>query len=149
VKTIFARIGGAAFLALTLSSAGGAATNSVVNVALEDQSTGSGKTGMRISVDQESIKAGRVTFQAVNRSHSLVHEVIVVSTSAKTPVLPYSEKKERVIESRIRSLGEISDLKPGASGKLTLNLKPGKYLLICNEPGHFMAGMKLPFEVRK
>jgi uncharacterized cupredoxin-like copper-binding protein len=104
---------------------------------------------MRISVDQESIKAGRVTFQATNRSHTIVHEVIVVSTSAKTPVLPYSEKKERVIESRIRSLGEISDLKPGASGKLTLNLKPGKYLLICNEPGHFMAGMKLPFEVRK
>ena len=73
--------------------------------------------------------------------------MIVVRKAAKTTELPYSEKQARVIESRIRRLGEISDLKPGASGSLTLNLKPGYYMLICNQPGHYKAGMKVRFEV--
>ena len=49
----------------------------------------------------------------------------------------------------MHSLGEITDLKPGAHGKLTLNLKPGSYLLICNEPGHYKAGMTAPLLVEK
>ena len=32
---------------------------------------------------------------------------------------------------------------------LTLVLKPGKYLLICNVPGHYSAGMWSEFEVTK
>jgi hypothetical protein len=46
-----------------------------------------------------------------------------------------------VIEARIRSLGEIADLAPGKTGKLTVNLKAGTYLLICNQPGHYKDGM--------
>jgi uncharacterized cupredoxin-like copper-binding protein len=149
MKIIFAKVGGVALLVLALFNSSSAATNSVINITLEDTSTGSGMTDMRITVDQEAVKTGRVTFQAVNRSRTLIHEVIVVKTPAKTTVLPYSEKQARVIESGIRHLGEISDLKPGASGKLTLNLKPGHYLLICNEPGHFKAGMKVSLEVHR
>jgi uncharacterized cupredoxin-like copper-binding protein len=149
MKTFLSRFGGMTFLALSMFNSSSAATNSVVNIKLEDTSTGNGMTDMRIAIDKEAIKAGRVTFLAENRSSTLLHEVIVVRTLAKTTVLPYSEKETRVIESRIRHLGEISDLKPGASGKLTLNLKPGYYLLICNQPGHFRAGMKVPFEVHK
>jgi uncharacterized cupredoxin-like copper-binding protein len=46
-----------------------------------------------------------------------------------------------VIESRVRPLGEISDLAPGKTGKLTLNLKSGVYLLFCNQPRHYTDGM--------
>jgi Sulfocyanin (SoxE) domain len=38
-------------------------------------------------------------------------------------------------------------LKPETSGKLTLNLKPGPYLLMCNQPGHWHAGMWTKFTV--
>jgi uncharacterized cupredoxin-like copper-binding protein len=47
----------------------------------------------------------------------------------------------RVIEKRVHSLGEISDLAPGKTGKLTLNLKAGTYILFCNQPGHYKDGM--------
>jgi len=50
-------------------------------------------------------------------------------------------KHARVIESRVRRLGEIADLAPGKSGKLTLTLKSGTYVLFCNEPGHYQDGM--------
>ena len=47
------------------------------------------------------------------------------------------------------SLGEVGDLPPGHSGKLTLNLKPGKYLLFCNESGHYADGMKTELTVTR
>ena len=32
-------------------------------------------------------------------------------------------------------------MQPGATKALTLDLKPGTYLLVCNLPGHYAAGM--------
>ena len=46
------------------------------------------------------------------------------------------------------NVGETGDLKAGASKKLTLNLKPGHYALICNLPGHYKAGQYTDFTVR-
>jgi len=50
-------------------------------------------------------------------------------------------KHDRVIESRVRRLGEISDLAPGKTGRLTPHLRPGRYVLFCNQPGHYHDGM--------
>ena len=69
--------------------------------------------------------------------------------AARRAELSYDEKRATVVEERIRSLGEISDLAPGASGKLAVNLKPGSYLLICNQPGHYKAGMVARLSVVK
>ena len=41
------------------------------------------------------------------------------------------------------------DLAPGASDMFTAKLKPGRYELVCYMPGHYAAGQKLAFEVRK
>jgi uncharacterized cupredoxin-like copper-binding protein len=38
-------------------------------------------------------------------------------------------------------MGEVSELDPGKSGSLTLTLDAGTYMLFCNLPGHYMAGM--------
>jgi uncharacterized cupredoxin-like copper-binding protein len=69
-----------------------------------------------------------------------VHEVLIVRDDG-TKELPFDAKHDRVIEKRIRRLGEIADLAPGKTGKLTLNLKPETYLLSCNQPGHYKDGM--------
>ena len=37
--------------------------------------------------------------------------------------------------------GEVPDVEPGAGGKLTVTLPAGKYVLLCNLPGHFAGGM--------
>jgi uncharacterized cupredoxin-like copper-binding protein len=44
-------------------------------------------------------------------------------------------------------LGETKELPPNASEQLTVNLAPGTYLLICNIPGHYAAGMATPLSV--
>ena len=132
----------------TVSSAAVAATT-VVNVLLEDSSSDPAIGNMRISIDHATVTAGRVTFRAMNRSKNLIHEVIVVRVDPKKPALPYDEKKTEVIEKQIQHLGEISELKPGAVGAITLSLKPGSYVLICNQPGHYKAGMVASLSVNK
>lgn len=37
---------------------------------------------------------------------------------------------------------------PGASTTLTAELAPGKYVLICDQPGHYAAGMRTSLAVR-
>jgi uncharacterized cupredoxin-like copper-binding protein len=112
-----------------------------VNVLLEDASEGGTLSGMKMTATPDSVKAGRVTIHATNRSQVLVHEVIVVRAPADGTPLPYDDKKGEVIEKKIKDLGEVSDLPPGKSGSLTLQLRPGNYLLICNQPNHYKAGM--------
>ena len=74
-------------------------------------------------------------------TRTLVHEVIVVRPPANGAALPYDGAKGEVIEKRVKDLGEVSDLPPSQSGSLTVQLSPGTYLLICNQPNHYKAGM--------
>ena len=120
--------------------AGAATTAQTLGIKLQDPSTDSSIAHMRIVLDQETIKSGRVIFQAENQSKNLVHEVIIGRDDGAKQ-LPMDATHDRVIESRVQRLGEIADLAPGKTGKLTLNLKPGNYVLFCNQPGHYQDGM--------
>jgi len=129
--SLFLTAVGSAFAAAPVQSLG---------IKLQDPSAEPASAHMRIVLDRDTIKPGRVTFHAENQSKKLVHEVIVARDDGAKE-LPIDAKHARVIESRVRRLGEIADLAPGKSGKLTLTLKPGTYLLFCNEPGHYQDGM--------
>ena len=50
-------------------------------------------------------------------------------------------------EHQVKVLGDTGDLQPGASYTLDVTLTPGCYLLICNVPGHYAAGMVTPLTV--
>jgi uncharacterized cupredoxin-like copper-binding protein len=96
---------------------------------------------MGLDVDQGSVAAGEVTFEAINSSKETIHEMIVAPIASEDVVMPYNVNENRVDEDASGSLGEVEELDPGKSGKVTLTLKSGLYLLYCNIPGHFMAGM--------
>lgn len=141
-------------LALALSSTlfspiGHAAAAQIVAIALQDASVDPSISGMAMKIDTVKVKAGRVTLEAVNQSKTLLHEVLVVPALPDGKELPYDAKKDTVVEKRVHSLGEIAELNPGAHGKLTLNLKPGTYLLFCNQPGHYKSGMSAKLVVEK
>jgi uncharacterized cupredoxin-like copper-binding protein len=125
-------------LLLAAGIAGAKPTGQVIKVRLEDASTDPAIEHMRIALDRKTVKPGRITFEAVNASKVLKHEIIVAHSDYK---LPFDQKSDRVKEGDVRILGEISDLTPGKTGTLTLNLGPGSYTLFCNEPGHYKDGM--------
>jgi uncharacterized cupredoxin-like copper-binding protein len=124
----------------TAGAANAAAPAQTLAIKLQDSSTDPSIAHMRIVVDHGALKPGPVTLQAENQSKILVHEVLVIrDVGAKE--LPLNAKSDQIVESKVQRLGEISDLPPGKSGKLRLNLKPGTYLLLCNQPGHYSDGM--------
>ncbi len=99
------------------------------------------KPPMGVTIFRHTVQAGAVTFSVTNHSEKTVHEMLVVPIKDVPTALPYVGGENRVDEDKIHSLGEVSELDPGKSGSLTLTLKPGKYLLTCNVPGHYAAGM--------
>jgi uncharacterized cupredoxin-like copper-binding protein len=129
-----------ALLLCVAGTAGAATTVQTLGIKLQDSSTDPSIRHMQVVLDLGTIKPGRVTLQAENQSKSLVHEVIIARDDGAKE-LPLDAKRDRVIESRVRPLGEIADLAPGKTGKLTVNLKAGTYVLFCNQPGHYQDGM--------
>jgi uncharacterized cupredoxin-like copper-binding protein len=105
------------------------------------------KAAMGIKASPGAVKAGEVTFNVTNDSKDTVHEMIVMYLANPGKPLPYLEAENRVDEDKAGDKGEVSELDPGKSGTLTVELKAGKYLLICNVPGHDGAGMWAEFTV--
>ena len=116
-----------------------ASADAVVNIQLQDSTTSSDMKDMKMVLDRDTVPAGVVTLRAKNELTQLIHEVIVFPDNGQP--LPYNESSGKLLEKQMNSLGEVSDLKPGASGTRTYHLTPGTYLLICNQPMHLKAGM--------
>jgi uncharacterized cupredoxin-like copper-binding protein len=109
---------------------------------------GQGMMGMMsIRADKTSAKAGAVTFNVTNWSRSVVHEMLVLAVDSPDAPLPYDFSKQIIPEDQVKALGETNELQPNASKSIELTLAPGNYLLLCNVPGHFAAGMVLAFTV--
>lgn len=94
-----------------------------------------------IRTDRTTVPAGKVTFDVTNTSKGTIHEMIVAPIPDENAQLPFVENEGRVDEEASGDMGEVSELDPGQTGALTLDLKPGLYALFCNVPGHYMAGM--------
>ena len=144
--------------------AGSAFAATVVNVTLWDKGSATpmgmgmayatpgldmSKATMGIKAAPTTALAGVVTFHVTNSSTDTIHEMIVMYLADPTQPLPYLTADQKVDEDKAGDKGEVSELDPGATGTLTVNLKPGKYLLICNVAGHYAAGMWTEFDVTK
>jgi uncharacterized cupredoxin-like copper-binding protein len=82
-----------------------------------------------------SLKAGKIEFKVRNKGKTS-HEFVVLDTRKKAAALGHGS---RVPEAG--HVGETGNVAPGTSKTLVLNLRKGHYAVICNDPGHYMAGM--------
>ena len=131
-------------LALAKNSSAGAAKGVVVHVELVDATIDpslTGATNMATRLDKDTVKGGVVTFVVHNASKSAMHEMVLILAKDPKMVMPMDDKEDKVIEDKVKHLGEVADLEPGTSGSLKRKLAPGTYILICNQPGHYHAGM--------
>jgi uncharacterized cupredoxin-like copper-binding protein len=97
----------------------------------------------KVSPSPKSVSAGKVTFTVKNTGH-MEHELTIIKTSKGASKLPVASKRA----SETGKIGEIEDVGAGKSKKHTFNLKKGHYVLICNIPGHYQAGMRADFTVK-
>lgn len=96
---------------------------------------------MGITVSSSTVKAGKVTFAVTNTSKEMVHEMVLSPVKDEKTELPYDSAAQKVDEDAAGHLGEVAELDPGKRGALTIDLKPGKYILYCNIAGHYALGM--------
>jgi uncharacterized cupredoxin-like copper-binding protein len=106
------------------------------------------KAPMGINVNPKSVSPGMVKFNVTNLAGTLVHEVIIARVKDENTQLPYLAGQQMVNEEAVRTLGEVAEINPSRFASLTIEMTPGKYVLYCNLPGHFMAGMWTVMEVK-
>jgi uncharacterized cupredoxin-like copper-binding protein len=116
------------------AAAPAAAGPSIVNVQLSD---------FKIQPSRAAVPAGKVTFVAKNTGDE-EHEMVVVRTNKAAGSLAGGKSEA----SEAGSVGEIGEFKAGGTERKAFNLKPGHYVLLCNVPGHYKAGMYTAFTVR-
>lgn len=119
-----------------------AAGPEVVNAELWNKPDGS--QGLTLSTDH--VRPGKILFKVKNISTDEDHELLLVKANSPD-ALPMDESGVRVDEDKLKGLKELGDVHPGKTRNTTVTLSAGKYVLFCNEAGHFKAGMFGSFTV--
>ena len=121
----------------------------LVAVTLVDYGSGMMAWPMMVSVraQPQTVKAGTVSLIVRNRGQ-YVHELTVLPVGNAGPGARISAADGTVSEEGSLGhaetscgTGEGDGIPPGSTSWLTLELPPGQYELICNEPWHYQAGM--------
>lgn len=128
---------------LSLTACGGTSNtmspgNAVVRVTEVD---------MGMKLDTAVVPAGKVTFVVVNQD-KVNHEAVLLKTDMAPDKLVMLSGQSKVDEAaQAENVGEV-EVEAGTTGSVTIELAPGKYLLICNMVDHYKAGMYSAFEVK-
>ncbi len=102
---------------------------STVNIVMKDRSFQS---------PTRTVPAGKVTF-VVRNAGTMEHEFVVIRTNRAPGALPMNGRQASEAGAR----GEIEEFASGLTKRVTLTLAPGKYVLICNLPGHYKKGQAI------
>jgi uncharacterized cupredoxin-like copper-binding protein len=102
-------------------------------------------TDMKISLDRTSVPAGTITF-VVKNTGAIEHELVVLQTNTAQDKIGMDMDEEGKMD-ETGNVGETGDMNIGETKTFTITLPAGHYVLMCNEIGHYAAGMHMTFTV--
>jgi uncharacterized cupredoxin-like copper-binding protein len=118
-------------------------------------------TTYTLTLSANTASAGKVTFHVTNTATDQKHEFVIFKTDLPEDQLPLVDSGDgsgtmRIDEegAGVEHIDEIpdSDLPAGATKDLTVDLQPGRYVIVCNLVvngiSHFMRGMHAVFTVK-
>jgi len=117
------------FGAMNSTAAPAAAASTHVGVTLKE---------MSITLSAATVPSGSVTFDVTNAG-TVEHEFVILKTDIAPEALPTSLDNP----AKAAEIGHVDEMDP-VTGTMSLtvdNLRPGWYVLVCNKPGHYIAGM--------
>ena len=118
---------------VTVTTAAASAGPTAVNVMGGEKPDGK----YYLTVTPGSVKAGKTTITFKNAG-TKVHEVVMLKTDTPAGDLKVGANHE---VSEDASVGEDSETDPGKTKTTTIDLQPGKYVLVCNIERHYEKGM--------
>lgn len=130
----------------------GCGSDSGTTTTTESASAAAGSGGPALTIEMGDFffapknvtaKAGPTTIEAPNEG-SVEHELVLFKTNMNPAKLPTEagggvdeEKMDQIAEEG----GEVPDVEAGVTKSGKFDLKPGKYVMFCNLPGHYAQGM--------
>jgi uncharacterized cupredoxin-like copper-binding protein len=100
-----------------------------------------------VSLDPATGKAGEVHFAITNQG-TIEHEFVVFKSDLEPAALPL--KPEGIVDEAgagVTHIAEQEHVMPGTTAQFVVTLDAGKYVLLCNLPGHYKGGMRARFTV--
>jgi len=164
-----AKVVGVVVLMGALASCGAGGASSGKNVGVSSQGQDQVKVDIHafeVQPNITTVHAGAISFDVTN-SDVQKHEMLVVPFPEVSPAqggvktvaavadtadamfgrMAFDQATLRLNEDQLGSLGETGEVPAQTIGHVTLDLKPGTYLLLCNLPAHFRSGMYAKFTV--
>jgi uncharacterized cupredoxin-like copper-binding protein len=139
-----------AALALSIGACGGGNDDKTPASTATNATTGSTTVNASlgeyfIKLDKSSVPSGTVRFD-ISNDGKIKHEFVVLKTNIAPGKLPLKngEANEEIAESP----GEVPGIASGKKKTLDVVMKPGKYVLLCNLPGHYKAGQYTGISVK-
>ena len=139
--------------AIVLAGCGGGGGSSATTAQRKQTTTPASAGGATLTVKMSEFafapknataSAGKVKVTAPNVG-KVEHELVLFKTNRDPGSFKVSGDRvdEEALEeaSGVREIGEIADVEAGETKSETFKLTPGKYVMICNLPGHYKAGM--------
>jgi len=96
--------------------------------------------------DPVVLDAGPAQFSLAN-TDAVQHSFVLIRTDLEPGELPAGPAGVDLDEAG-EVVGTIGDVAPGSSGSSTFDLPPGRYVIVCDTPGHYLEGMYYPLTVR-
>ena len=141
-----AGLAGAALLTAALAGGCGSATGGYGAAAASAPTVQVSLVEFRITPSVTTVPAGQVTF-AVRNQGRVAHEMVIVQTDAAPNMLKLDADGDADESGNGPKIGEVDDVGPGKTASETFTLKPGHYVLFCNQPGHYQMGMATALDV--
>lgn len=102
-----------------------------------------GQADVIVDMREYSVKSSKVTIAAgtvtilVRNVGSAAHDFMIIKSDLPSDKLPQEGGKAKE-DGKVYGIGELN---PGGRKTEGVELKPGKYILICNVVGHYGLGM--------
>jgi uncharacterized cupredoxin-like copper-binding protein len=103
-------------------------------------------TDTAIQLSSATVDNGKVTF-TVKNTGSVMHSLVVLKTNLAHEKIPASAADPAKADER-GSVASTGPVQPGETKQFAFDLAAGKYVLICNEPAHYIVGMHTSFDVK-
>jgi uncharacterized cupredoxin-like copper-binding protein len=100
-----------------------------------------------VTFDKATVAAGAVRVTVANAG-AVEHELVAFKSDLPLDQFPLDGTKVDENGSGITHFDpEAEDIVPGKSKTITLHLSAGRYVFLCNVPGHYAAGMRAELTV--
>ncbi len=101
----------------------------------------------KIVLGSSTVPAGALTFSIANKG-AIAHEFVIARSDDVAGALPTADDTTVDEESEsVVHITETEDIQPSTVRVVTTRLSPGRYVVFCNIPGHYAAGMHASFTV--